>query len=228
MANTPAQSTEPAPEPETEPAEGGAETGAGGAEPETEHVVAKDAFEEWHKNWSPPDHYLTLAQALELCESQQELERALPHCQCVGYTMHVTKELPGELWSGNSGWTWDIGGNKVFHPQFQSLPFQCAIFEDDLRDALGARRGEPVQDAQPPAPLAEEGATDPSDATESEPQVEILEDMEGLPQGWTMATIEGLAWQAQHPEEGLYGPMRLSAAQAVGDAWAYAYTCVWA
>lgn len=161
-----------------------------------------EPFEKWKAAWKPHAEYITLAQVQELV-GDKDLAEVLSRCQCIGYTMHVEKEIPSGAWT-DPGWQWDVDENRCGQSQYgEHLQFQVEVFEADVVHVL-----------EGPVPAGP-------------PTVEVLEGFKGLPEGWKMSTLEGLAWQT-FSEDGVYSPLRADVAQAVGDAWSYKTTGKWA
>lgn len=173
-----------------------------------------EPFEKWKAAWKPYPLYVTLTEAAKRIEEAGESLSILSECQVIGQTMHVERELPSDVWSSGD-WVVDVAGNSVGKPvHAEHLHFQVQVFEADLEVALGVRAAPEPRERGP----AEPGVL-------NVPGVEVVAHP-GVPQGWVLQTVEGVAWQAEGPD-GTYGPLRPEIGLAVGDAWSKHTQRVW-
>ena len=175
--------------------------------------VMPDIFVKWQTEWKPHPKYLTLAQVQEKI-GDRDLAEVLSQCQCIGYTIHVEREIPAEAWT-TEGWAWDVEKNRCGRTMYaEHLQFQVEVFERDVDAVIDGRD---PRAPEPDAPRVPERL-----------EVEELDGFQGLPAGWAMRTAGGVVWQAYNADGDLYGPMRVDMALAVGDAWSFQAASKWA
>lgn len=166
-----------------------------------------EPFEKWKATWKPYDKYITLTEAYKRITEAGAQLTVLGLCQVIGHTMHVEREIPPEAWS-SAEWNVVPEENRVGKAAYaEHLQFQVQVFEADLQTALAPAEPEPEPERVTP-PVADAPQT-LSTGTVEHP---------GVPSGWVLQTVEGVAWQAVSPES-VYGPIRPEIGLAVGDAW---------